>query len=344
MSKTIIAGPCSVESQAQLREVTLALKAIPEVTMIRAGVWKPRTRPGAFEGLGEPALGWMRDLANELGVRYCCEVARPEHVELCLAYGIDTLWLGARTTTNPFMVDELCQALRGSGAHMLVKNPVCPDVRLWLGAIERLQKAGIEHLTAVHRGFSMYNNHGYRNSPLWEVAMELRHEHPDLPILCDPSHMGGRADLVGPLARAAHQLDYDGLMVEVHPRPNEALTDAAQQITPQALKDVLVHWSSTPYPTSVAEAARALEPLRRKIDDIDHDLISLLTQRMAVSKRIASVKRDAHMPVYQQARWADMMNDRLHQATALGLEADFMKELLEKIHAASVRVQLENGK
>lgn len=344
MSKTIIAGPCSVESQSQLRDVTLALKAMPEVTLIRAGVWKPRTRPGAFEGLGEPALGWMRDLANELGVKYCCEVARPEHVELCLSYGIDTFWLGARTTTNPFMVDELCQALRGIQAHLLVKNPVCPDVRLWLGALERLHKAGIEDLVAVHRGFSMYNNHGYRNAPLWEVAMELRHEHPELPILCDPSHMGGRADLVGPLVRAAGQLDYDGLMVEVHPHPAEALTDAAQQITPQALADVIADWTSTPYPTSVAEAARALDPLRRKIDDIDHDLISLLSQRMAVSKLIASVKREARMPVYQQARWANMMNDRLHQATALGLEADFMKELLEKIHAASVRVQLENGK
>lgn len=344
MSKTIIAGPCSVESPSQLRDVTLALKSMPEVTMIRAGVWKPRTRPGAFEGLGEPALGWMRDLSAELGVRYCCEVARPEHVELCLAYGIDTLWLGARTTTNPFMVDEICQALRGSDVHLLVKNPVCPDVSLWLGALERLQKAGIDDLTAVHRGFSMYNNHGYRNAPLWEVAMELRHERPELPILCDPSHMGGRADLVGPLARAAHQLDYDGLMVEVHPHPAEALTDAAQQITPQTLADVIAHWATTPYPTSVAEAARALEPLRSKIDDIDHDLISLLTQRMAVSKRIATVKREAHMPVYQQARWADMMNDRLRQATSLGLDADFIKELLEKIHAASVRVQLENGK
>ena len=234
MSKTIIAGPCSVESQAQLREVTLALKAIPEVTMIRAGVWKPRTRPGAFEGLGEPALGWMRDLANELGVRYCCEVARPEHVELCLAYGIDTLWLGARTTTNPFMVDELCQALRGSGAHMLVKNPVCPDVRLWLGAIERLQQAGISHLTAVHRGFAMYHNRGYRNAPLWEVALELRHELPAVPILCDPSHIGGRRDLVAPPALEARQLDYDGLLIEGHPPPQAAWDDAAPPVTPAA--------------------------------------------------------------------------------------------------------------
>jgi chorismate mutase len=316
--------------------------------MIRAGVWKPRTRPGGFEGLGEPALRWMKEIADSgmrmsdgSPVRFCCEVARTEHVELCLHYGIDTVWLGARTTANPFMVGEIGDALRGSGLKVMVKNPVCPDVRLWIGAIERLQQVGIEQIAAVHRGFSMYNNHGYRNAPLWEVAMELRHERPELPILCDPSHMGGRADLVGPLARAAHQLDYDGLMVEVHPHPAEALTDAAQQITPQALADVIAHWATTPYPTSVAEAARALEPLRSKIDDIDNDLISLLTQRMAVSKRIASVKRDAHMPVYQQARWADMMNDRLHQATALGLEADFMKELLEKIHAESVRLQME---
>lgn len=339
MNKIIIAGPCSVESQSQLREVTIALKAIPDVTAIRAGVWKPRTRPGAFEGLGEPALGWMRNLSAELGVRYCCEVARPEHVELCLAYGIDTLWLGARTTTNPFMVDELCQALRGSNANVLVKNPVCPDVRLWLGALERLHKAGIERLTAVHRGFSMYNNHGYRNAPLWEVAMELRREHPDMPILCDPSHMGGNADLIAPLAKAARQLDYDGLMVEVHPHPAEALTDAQQQITPQALALLIADWLAAPAAT--VDAAQALEPLRGKIDDIDHELISLLSQRMAVSKRIAAVKHDAHLPIYQQARWADVVNDRLKQATALGLAPEFTKEILEKIHAESVRVQIE---
>ena len=200
--------------------------------MIRAGVWKPRTRPGAFEGLGEPALGWMQEFSKKYGVEYCCEVARPEHVALCRQYGIRTVWLGARTTGNPFMVEELCEALRGSGMAVLVKNPTSPDVRLWIGAVERLQQAGISDITAVHRGFAMYHNQGYRNAPLWEVALELRREMPQLPILCDPSHMGGSADLVEPLARAAMQLDYNGLMVEVHPQPAAAWSDGGQQLTP----------------------------------------------------------------------------------------------------------------
>lgn len=340
MKKTIIAGPCSVESREQLKEVTAALSALPQVSMIRCGVWKPRTRPGGFEGLGEPALQWMKELGKEYGVRYCCEVARPEHVELCLQYGIHAVWIGARTTTNPFMVGELSETLRGSGIEVLVKNPVCPDVRLWAGAIERLRQANITDITAVHRGFSMYNNQGYRNAPVWEVPLELRHSHPDIPILCDPSHIGGRAELVMPLALAARQLDYDGLMVEVHPHPADAWTDNAQQLDPAALATLLAVWTDDT-PTSNTNATQALEPLRAMIDDLDHEILSLLSQRMAVSRRIATVKHDAHLPVYQQARWADVMTDRLHQAEALGLDTGFTKELLEKIHAESVRVQME---
>lgn len=338
MSKTIIAGPCSVESRDQLLSVTQALARLPQVSLIRAGVWKPRTRPGAFEGLGEPALAWMKELSAEFGAHYCCEVARPEHIALCHQYGIDTVWIGARTATNPFMVEELCAALRGSNMHVLVKNPVCPDTRLWLGAIERIETAGVRCITAVHRGFNLYNNRGYRNAPVWEAALELRRERPDLPILCDPSHMGGRRDLVNALALTALQLDYDGLMIEVHPNPDQAWSDADQQLSPDQLQALLRSLPTEP----VTETAQPeLLPLREQIDNIDHELINLLSQRMAVSSRIAAVKQEARIPVYQSKRWDAVLADRLKLAEALGLDPSFTKELLEKIHAESVRIQLQ---
>lgn len=341
MEKTIIAGPCSVESREQLREVTAALAALPQVTMIRAGVWKPRTRPGAFEGLGEPALRWMQELSAEFGVSYCCEVARPEHVVLCQQHGIGTVWLGARTTGNPFMVEELCAALRGSGMAVLVKNPTSPDVRLWLGAIERLQQAGIADLTAVHRGFAMYHTQGYRNAPLWEVALELRREMPEVPILCDPSHIGGRRDLVAPLALAARELDYDGLTVEVHPHPEVAWTDTAQQLDPAAFAALLEAFLA-PRAEMPDEADSNLTPLRQQMDDVDHELLALLARRMQLSRSIADIKHRQGMAVYQSKRWNDVVADRLQLAATLGLDSGFTKELLEKIHAESVRVQMES--
>lgn len=334
-----VAGPCSAESREQLREVTEALKTIAQVKFIRVGVWKPRSRPGGFEGIGEPALAWMQQLTEEFGVSYCCEVARPEQAELCLRYGIKHVWLGARTTTNPFMVEDLCSAMRGTDMSVMVKNPVCPDVRLWIGAIERLQQVGIEHVMAIHRGFSMYDNQGYRNAPLWEVPLELRREMPDLPILCDPSHIGGRRDLVEKLATAAMQLDYDGLMVEVHPHPDEALTDAQQQITPTALASLTKRWH-TGHPKVNGNLEATLSPMRHRIDEIDHDVINLLAQRMECSRSIAAIKHDAGMPVYQPSRWADVVRDRLRAAQVLGLDEAFVKEMMEKIHAESVRVQL----
>ena len=340
MGKTIIAGPCSVESHEQLREVTAALCKMPQVNLIRCGVWKPRTRPGGFEGLGEPALRWMQELSTTHNVQYCCEVARPEHVEMCLHYGLSTIWLGARTTTNPFMVGEICEALQGSGMNVLVKNPVCPDVRLWLGAVERLQQVGIGHISAVHRGFSMYHNNGYRNAPLWAVAMEFRREMPDIPILCDPSHIGGRADLLTPLSTTAMLMDYDGLMIEVHPHPADAWTDAVQQISPDELARLLSEIMHTPVVPD-SKAGSRLAALRDNIDNIDHSLLRMLSQRMELSRQIATIKHELHMPVYQSSRWADVMRDRLQLAESLGLNSSFTKEMLERIHAESVRVQLE---
>jgi len=342
MSKIVIAGPCSVESREQLCQVTAALAALPEVSMIRAGVWKPRTRPGAFEGLGEPALRWMQELSKEYHVKYCCEVALPEHVACCQQYGIDTVWLGARTTTNPFLVEEICTAMRGSAMHVLVKNPVCPDMHLWLGAIERVREAGITDVTAVHRGFAMYHTvarKNYRNAPLWEVVLELRRELPDVPILCDPSHIGGRTDLVAPIATAAIQLGYDGLMVEVHPHPAHALTDAAQQLTPDALASLLAHLHDMASPAQGSNPR--LTPLRQQIDDIDHEMLTLLARRMELSVQIADIKHQTAMAVYQPQRWDAVLRDRLQLAATLGLDEAFTHELLEKIHAESIRVQIE---
>ena len=337
---TIIAGPCSVESREQLQATVGQLAKIPNISMIRAGVWKPRTRPGGFEGLGEPALAWMQQLQAESGIPFCCEVARTEHVELCERYDIENIWLGARTTANPFMVEELCEALRGSGMRVMVKNPMHPDVRLWLGAIERLQHCGVTVTAAIHRGFSMYDNRGYRNDPLWEVPMELHRLLPAMPLLCDPSHIAGRADLVMAVARAAMQLDFNGLMIEVHPHPDDALTDAPQQLTPNDLSALLNAIDSNQERPGI-DTTGTVALLREKIDEVDHDLMTLLSKRMTLARQMAEVKRQSGMSVYQPKRWEAVLNDRLQQADDLGLDQAFVKELLEKIHGESVRVQME---
>lgn len=353
----IIAGPCSVESREQLLAVSEALCRMPRVRMIRGGVWKPRTRPGGFEGLGEPALRWMKEIsdsplrmADGQPVRFCCEVARPEHVALCQQYGIQTIWLGARTTANPFMVEEISEALRGSDMQVMVKNPMSPDVKLWLGAIERLKQVGINHLTAIHRGFSMYRNprntttptepSSYRNAPLWEVPLQLRRACPDLPLLCDPSHIGGTSQLIEPLSISAMQLEYDGLMVEVHPHPADALTDGPQQLTPDAFATLITHLADFLEHQPTSTDARLI-PLRQQIDDIDHELLRLLAQRMELSKQIATVKHERQMTVYQVDRWNAVMDDRLQLASQLHLDADFVKEMLNTIHHQSLKVQLD---
>lgn len=343
----IIAGPCSVESREQLQTTVRSLCTIPRVKAIRCGVWKPRTRPGGFEGLGEPALQWMKELADSPlrmadggTLRFCCEVARPEHVALCQQYGILTVWLGARTTANPFMVEEICEALKGSAMQVLVKNPLSPDLRLWLGAIERLEQSGVQHILAVHRGFNMYNNQGYRNAPLWELPLKLRRQRPDLPLVCDPSHIGGTRQLVEPLALAATQLEFDGLMVEVHPHPADALTDAAQQLTPDDFSALVAKIESFQRQQPSSTDTR-LTPLRQQIDDLDHELLHLLAQRMELSRQIAVVKRESLLTVYQADRWNTVMDDRLQLASQLHLDADFVKDLLETIHHESLKIQLK---
>lgn len=339
----IIAGPCSVESREQLNAVVSALVQMPQVSMVRCGVWKPRTRPGGFEGLGEKALGWIADLSKELkneGCRslpFACEVATPQHVEQVMRYGLKAVWIGARTTANPFMVQELTEALRGSGLAVLVKNAPSPDVRLWMGAIERCWQVGLTDVTAVHRGFDVLKNGGYRNHPLWEVPIELRRAMPKVPIVTDPSHIAGRRELLQEVSQWALDLGFDGLMVEVHPNPEEALTDSRQQITPDGLRELLEDLVLRQTDSGMAD--RDLSMLRSQIDRIDDQLLRLLSARLEVSGEIARVKAQDNLAVFQPKRWDSLLQQRLAMASELQLEPEFVKEVFEKIHAESVRVQ-----
>lgn len=337
----VVAGPCSVESRAQLVEVTGALCALPQVRLIRCGVWKPRSRPGGFEGLGEQALRWMAETkasaADDKRPRYACEVATPEHVEAVLRHGIDAVWIGARTTANPFMVQELAEALRGTGMSVMVKNAPSPDVRLWMGAIERCLKAGLDDVAAVHRGFDLFHNASFRNLPLWEVPIELRRSMPGLPILCDPSHIAGSREPLPSLSQMAMDLGFDGLMVETHPRPDEALTDADQQLTPAQLSGLISGLLLRQ--TDTEKADQELRLLRLQIDQADQELLRLLAVRLDVVRQIAEVKSQSNWAVFQPKRWEALLSNRLEAARGLGLCDDFVKELFEKIHAESVRVQ-----
>lgn len=335
----LIAGPCSVESLQQLKSVVDRLMSVPEVSHIRCGVWKPRTRPGGFEGMGEAALQWMAQVRQELRVDkpFACEVARPEHVELALRYGVSTLWIGARTTANPFMVQELSEALRGTNSTVMVKNAPNPDVRLWIGAIERCKQAGIDAVVAIHRGFDVLQNAGYRNNPLWEVPIELRRAMPEVPLVCDPSHIAGKREPLRPLSQVALDLGFDGLMLEVHPCPDQALTDADQQLTPDQLMDVIrmLVWRSTD--SSVAD--RELQMLRTQIDCLDEQLMQVLARRLSVASQIAQVKQRGNLAVFQPKRWDTVLQRRMEEASVLGLDPDFVKRLFEVIHSESVRVQ-----
>lgn len=341
----VVAGPCSVESRDQLVSIVESLQQISQVSMIRCGVWKPRTRPGGFEGLGEEALRWMSELRTESeykDVRFACEVARPEHVELALKYGVHAVWIGARTTANPFMVQELAEILRGSELVVMVKNAPSPDVKLWMGAIERMQKAGVTSVCAVHRGFYVFKNSGYRNTPLWEVPIELRRVMPEVPIICDPSHIAGRREPLQQLSQTALDLGFDGLMLEVHPKPSAALTDSYQQLDPGDFKLLLN--SLVIRSTEEVVTDEELRLLRGQIDQIDEQLLQMLVERLRVSMKIADVKERCNMAVFQPKRWDWVLKQRMEMASQLGLDTDFVKEIFEKIHAESVRTQQESIK
>lgn len=338
----IIAGPCSVENQEQLTETVHSLSQIHEVGMIRCGVWKPRTRPGGFEGLGEAALQWISGLKQQCpSLKFCCEVAKPSHVELCEKYDIDALWIGARTSGDPFSMSELTEAMRGTQKPIMVKNPMSPDINAWIGALERCFQIGAKQVLAIHRGFDVYNNLGYRNNPLWEIPMELRRRMPEIPIICDPSHICGKSQLIADMAQTALDFNFDGLMIEVHCNPSQALTDKAQQITPTELKQIL---QTLVVKQENGSATDELSYLRSQIDSVDKELLKLIESRLQISLKIADVKRAHKMTTYQPKRWEAVLNKRIEMARETGLSEEFVKELFEKLHSESIRVQEESMK
>lgn len=332
----VIAGPCSAETEEQVMETAKAL-AKNEIKIFRAGVWKPRTKPGGFEGNGEKALPWLKRVKEETGMLIATEVATPKHVEAALNAGVDILWVGARTTANPFAVQEIADSLKGIDVPVLVKNPVNPDLELWIGALERINQAGIERLGAIHRGFSSYDKKIYRNLPMWQIPIELRRRNPLLPIICDPSHIGGRRDLIAPLCQQAMDLGMDGLIIESHCNPDAAWSDASQQVTP----DILDYILSLLVIRDTKQSTENLSALRKQIDQYDDQLIELLAKRMRVSREIGMFKKEHDMTVLQTGRYNEILEKRGAQGALCGIGAECIKEIFEAIHEESVRQQLE---
>ena len=305
--------------------------------MFRAGVWKPRTKPGGFEGNGEKALPWMQQVKKETKMLVATEVATPEHVELALKYGIDVLWVGARTSANPFAMQALADALKGVDIPVLVKNPTNPDLELWIGALERLNLAGIKRLGAVHRGFSSYDKKIYRNMPMWQIPIELRRRIPELPIINDPSHIGGRRELIAPLCQQAMDLGFDGLLVESHCDPDKAWSDAKQQVTPDVLDYILSLLVIREENTST----EGITTLRKQIDELDNQLMELLSKRMRVCREIGHYKKEHNMTVLQTSRYNEILDKRGAQGSLLGMGPEFVASVFESIHEESVRQQIE---
>lgn len=332
----VIAGPCSAETEEQVMNTATQL-CKKGIKIFRAGVWKPRTKPGGFEGVGTLGLPWLKRVQEELGMLVSTEVATPKHVEACLESGIDILWIGARTTANPFAMQELADSLRGVDIPVLVKNPVNPDLELWIGALERINGAGVKRMGAIHRGFSTYDKKLYRNLPMWHIPIELRRRIPNLPMFCDPSHIGGRRELIAPLCQQAMDLSFDGLVVESHCSPDAAWSDAAQQVTPEVLDFILDKLVIR----NITQTTESLEALRRQIDEFDNNLLDLLSRRMRVCREIGQYKKEHNMTVVQTERYNEILDKRGAQGVLCGMDADFIKTIFEAIHEESVRQQMD---
>lgn len=339
----IIAGPCSAETEEQVMTTARQL-AENGVKIYRAGIWKPRTHPGGFEGVGEKGLEWLAKVKAETGMMTATEVATRQHVIQAVAAGVDVLWIGARTSANPFAMQEIADALKETGADLpvLVKNPVNPDLELWIGAMQRIYNAGIRRIGAIHRGFSAYGKHLYRNMPQWRIPIELRRRYPELPVFCDPSHIGGKRELVASISQQALDMSFSGLIIESHCDPDCAWSDKAQQITPEVLNFIL----HTLVLRDKSTSTESLALLRQQIDRIDDDLIELLDKRMHVAREIGQYKKEHSMPVIQAGRYSDLMQRRVKAAESLGMAPEFMKSVLAAIHEESVRQQIEvvNGR
>ena len=332
----VIAGPCSAESEEQVMAVASELKD-KGVTLFRAGVWKPRTRPGCFEGVGQEALRWLQRVKRELDMPVATEVATAVHVEQALAAGVDLLWIGARTTANPFAVQEIADALRGVEVPVLVKNPVNPDVDLWIGAFERLYNAGVKRLGAIHRGFSAYGEKFYRNAPQWQLPLEFRRRMGDIPMICDPSHIGGKRELVLSLSQQALDLNFDGLMIETHCNPVCALSDARQQVTPDELAAILAKLVRRSSDSVNAD----FTSYRNRLDEIDDKLMELLVKRMAVSREIGVVKREKGLTVFQPFRYKETIERYTRYCSDSEIDIEAVKSVFEAVHSESIRQQLK---
>ncbi len=331
----IIAGPCSAESEEQVMQTASALKDCG-INIFRASLWKPRTRPGGFEGVGDVGIPWLKRVAQELDLEVCTEVANAKHIELMLSAGFRTFWIGARTTTSPFMISEIAEALQGQDVNLLVKNPINPDLDLWDGALQRLRGAGVKNIAAIHRGFSTYGKGQFRNDPLWQIPIELKRRYPQLTIIGDPSHIAGKRELIEQLSRQALSLDFDGLIVESHLCPECAWSDASQQLTPKALHDVLLKLDK---PLSEETASTELKQWRDEIDKLDDDLLNKLALRMRIAQEIGSYKEQHKICVLQPERYRTMMKRLLDNGEALGLDNAFVEELYSLIHEYSVERQ-----
>ncbi len=335
----VISGPCSAETEEQLITTAHLLKATGKVSVLRAGIWKPRTRPGEFEGIGSIGLEWLKRAKAETGLPTAVEVATAKHVEEALAAGVDILWVGARSTVNPFTVQEIADALKGVDVPVMVKNPVNPDLSLWVGALERINRAGIKKLAAIHRGFSSFEKSAFRNEPMWDIAISLKTLAPELPIINDPSHISGNRDLIPYICQKALDLDMQGLMIESHLDPSIAWTDAAQQVTPAALSDIISNLTLRSAESKNAEFTDMLATLRNKIDKIDDQIFQKLGERMSIVEKIGEYKRDNDVTILQVSRWDEILQKRTAYGQALKLEKHFTEKVLELIHSESIRKQ-----
>lgn len=336
----LVAGPCSAETEAQVLETAYALKGLG-IDAFRAGVWKPRTRPGSFEGLGEQALPWLNKVQKECGFKIAVEVANASHVQLALQYGIDILWVGARTTVNPFSVQEIAEALRGVQMPVWVKNPVNPELSLWMGAIERLKQAGIQEIGAIHRGFSTFTKGPFRNEPLWSIPIELKRLAPELALLCDPSHIGGNPAYIPSIAQKALDLEMSGLMIETHHQPNQAWSDAEQQITPQDLIKIIDQLIVRKSSTDDSMFEYKMQGFRTEIDQLDANLLDILAQRMKIVEEIGLSKKDWAVTILQINRWDEVFRERILEALKRNISQNFAEQLFQLIHDESIRIQTE---
>lgn len=332
----VIAGPCSAETEEQVMDTAKQL-AKNGIKIYRAGIWKPRTKPGGFEGVGEIGLPWLQKVKEETGMYVSTEVATAKHVEAALKAGIDMLWVGARTSANPFAVQEIADSLKGVDIPVLIKNPVNPDLDLWIGAIERIYNAGIRKLGAIHRGFSSYDKKIYRNLPQWHIPIELHRRLPNMPIICDPSHIGGRRELIASISQQAMDLSFDGLIIESHICPDKAWSDASQQITPDILQFII----NKLVIREGVQTTESLADLRLQIDNIDNDLLEMLSKRMRISREIGTFKKEHNMPVLQANRYDEIMQKRVILGESMGMSPEFVTKILEAIHEESVRQQID---